>query len=153
MQYYSRLSQIVTGITTISLGIITFSPARAGDLLLVGGAWKYPATEDPYGTNMYDTVVQRGGGATDAVIRIFTTASGSGESAERNGGFWVDDFLDLYSQRYPGITPNVEWVEFHIDNCASLKNQTSSSVINQIRESTAIVFGGGGSIPNYGMLL
>ncbi|TVQ42534.1 MAG: hypothetical protein EA365_14935 [Gloeocapsa sp. DLM2.Bin57] len=143
MQYYSRLSQLMTGIATISLGLLTFSPVRASDLLLVGGAWEYPATGDPYGTSMYDVVVQKGGGERNAIIRIFTTASGSGESAQRNGGFWVDDFLDLYDQRYPGVTPNVEWVEFHIDNCAGLKNQSSSTVINQISESTAIVFGGG----------
>lgn len=116
-------------------------PTFAGDLVLVGGSWEWPATGDPYGISIYQEVVELAGGAESAKIGIFTTASFSEESAQSNGQLYVEDFQDLYQEYYPDLEPDVEWIPLHIGNCSSAKN--SPDLVNQINTRNAFVFGGG----------
>jgi len=140
-----KLAKVLT-FSLVFLEILSNSKSTlASDLLLVGGGWEYPATGDPYGISMYDKVVELGGNGdpSQAVIRIFTTASSSKKSAMKNGELWVQDFVDLYAQKYPDLTPDVEWIPFHIGNCNNIKNKSNSNVINAILAANSIIFGGG----------
>lgn len=125
----------------LSSFVLQAVPAYAGDLVLVGGSWQWPATVDPYGISIYQEVVELAGGAETAKIGIFTTASSSGESAETNGQLYVEDFQDLYREYYPNNRADVEWIPLHIDNCSSAKNDPN--IVNQINSRNGFVFGGG----------
>lgn len=128
-------------IALLSGFVLPAIPAYAGDLVLVGGSWQWPATEDPYGISIYQEVVELAGGAETAKIGIFTTASSSGESAERNGQLYVEDFQDLYRDYYPDLKADVEWIPLHIDNCSRAKNDPD--IVDRINSRNGFVFGGG----------
>lgn len=114
-------------------------------LVLVGGAWEYPATEDPYGVSIYLDILQRAGGVENAKIGIFTTASSSGERAQSNGELYVQDFQDLYDlylkDQYPNAQIEVEWIPFHIDNYNEVEEDPA--LIEKIKSYTGFIFGGG----------
>ena len=115
--------------------------AWAGDLVLVGGSWQWPATGDPYGISIYQEIVELAGGPEAAKIGIFTTASSSAAGAQENGSLYVEDFQDLYQKYYPNREPDVEWIPLQIDNCNTAKNDPAIAL--QINSRNAFVFGGG----------
>ncbi|GAB4364657.1 MAG: hypothetical protein Kow00121_00510 [Elainellaceae cyanobacterium] len=119
--------------------------SSVGDLVLVGGAWQYPATEDPYGVSIYLDILERAGGLENAKIGIFTTASADAETAEENGELYVQDFQDLYEQylkeQYPDASIDVEWIPFNIENAEA--EEDSQALIDQINSRNAFIFGGG----------
>lgn len=119
--------------------------APSKTLILVGGGWQYPATEDPYGVSIYLDILKRAGGVKDAKIGIFTTASSSGKQARENGKLYVQDFADLYDlylkDRFPNAKIDVEWIPYHIDNYE--QKQDSKALLKQIRSRNAFIFGGG----------
>jgi len=123
----------------------TTTPAAVGDLVLIGGAWEYPATEDPYGVSIYLDILERSGGVKEAKIGIFTTASSSAERAAENGALYVQDFQDLYElylqEQYPNLTIDVEWIPFDIENAEA--QEDSQELIDQINSRNAFIFGGG----------
>ncbi|MDJ0634377.1 MAG: cyanophycinase [Xenococcaceae cyanobacterium MO_188.B29] len=121
--------------------VLHTAPVYAGDLVLVGGSWQWPATEDPYGISIYQEIIELAGGADTAKIGIFTTGSSSGQNARRNGQLYVEDFQDLYREYYPDLEADVEWISLHIDNCSSAKN--NPNIVNQINTRNTFVFGGG----------
>ena len=124
-----------------ALTILTPASAWAGDLVLVGGSWQWPATNDPYGISIYQEIVELAGGPEAAKIGIFTTASSSAASAQANGSLYVEDFQDLYQEYYPNREPDVEWIPLQIDNCSTTKNDPAIAL--QINSRNAFVFGGG----------
>jgi cyanophycinase len=119
--------------------------SAVGDLVLIGGGWEYPATKDPYGVSIYLDILERAGGIENAKIGIFTTASSSAASAERNGNLYVQDFQDLYElylkEQYPDANIDVEWIPFHIENAE--EEEDSQALIDQINSRNAFIFGGG----------
>lgn len=131
------------GANTASASLTTNS--SIGDLVLVGGAWQYPATEDPYGVSIYLDILERAGGVQDAKIGIFTTASPDAEAAAENGELYVQDFQDLYElylqEQYPNLTIDVEWIPFDIENAEA--EEDSQELIDLINSRNAFVFGGG----------
>lgn len=134
------------GANTVSTNAtIASSSASPGDLVLVGGAWQYPATEDPYGVSIYLDILEQAGGAETAKIGIFTTASADAESAAENGELYVQDFRDLYElylqAQYPNLTIDVEWIPFDIENAEA--EEDSQALIDQINSRNAFIFGGG----------
>ena len=131
------------GANTVSTSVTTNS--SVGDLVLVGGAWEYPATEDPYGVSIYLDILERAGGVQDAKIGIFTTASADAETAAENGELYVQDFQDLYElylqEQYPNLTIDVEWIPFDIENAET--EEDSQALIDLINSRNAFIFGGG----------
>ena len=127
----------IAALTTLMLP----ASAWAGDMVLVGGSWQWPATGDPYGISIYREIVELAGGPEAAKIGIFTTASSSAESAQENGSLYVEDFQDLYQEYYPNREPDVEWIPLQIDNCSTAKNDPA--IVEQINSRNAFVFGGG----------
>ncbi|MBD3883737.1 cyanophycinase [Phormidium tenue FACHB-886] len=123
----------------------TESPSTVGDLVLVGGNWQYPATEDPYGVFIYLDILNRAGGIENAKIGIFTTASADAEAAKENGELYVQDFRDLYEkylkEQYPNASIDVEWIPFDIENAEA--EEGSQALIDQINSRNAFIFGGG----------
>lgn len=119
--------------------------SAAGDLILVGGGWQYPATEDPYGVSIYLDILERAGGIANAKIGIFTTASADAEAAKEDGELYLQDFRDLYElylkEQYPNATIDVEWIPFDIENAEAEEN--SQALIDQINSRNAFIFGGG----------
>ncbi|MGB3613168.1 MAG: cyanophycinase [Elainellaceae cyanobacterium] len=119
------------------------SPSRT--LIMVGGAWQFPETEDPYGVSIYLDILKRAGGVKNAKIGIFTTASSSGQRARENGRLYEQDFEDLYDlylkDRFPNATIDVEWIPYHIDNYK--RKQDDRDLLKQIRSRNAFIFGGG----------
>ncbi|PSB18290.1 hypothetical protein C7B76_08550 [filamentous cyanobacterium CCP2] len=121
------------------------TPAPSKTLILVGGGWQFPETQDPYGVSIYLDILNRAGGVEGAKIGIFTTASSSGERAEENGELYVQDFRDLYElyleEQFPDAEIDVEWIPFHIDNYE--QQQDNPELIAQINSRNAFIFGGG----------
>ncbi len=119
------------------------SPTKT--LVLVGGAWQYPATEDAYGVSIYRDILERAGGVESAKIGIFTTASSSAERAQENGELYVQDFQDLYDlylkDEYPNAKIDVEWIPFEIENYDQVENDPA--LIEKIKSYTGFIFGGG----------
>jgi cyanophycinase len=121
------------------------SPAPSKSLVLVGGAWQYPATKDPYGVSIYLDILKRAGGVENAKIGIFTSASSSAESAKENGELYVQDFQDLYNlylkDEYPNAKIDVEWIPFDIENCE--EEEDNPDLVEKIKSYTGFIFGGG----------
>lgn len=120
-------------------------PSPTKTLMLIGGSWQYPATQDPYGVSIYLDFLQRSGGVENAKIGIFTSASSSGKSARENGKLYEQDFQDLYElylkDQYPNAEIDVEWIPFHIDNCE--QQEDSKKLIKKLEGYTGFIFGGG----------
>lgn len=120
-------------------------PSEVGDLVLIGGAWQYPATEDPYGVSIYLDILERAGGIENAKIGIFTTASATAEDAKENGELYVQDFRDLYElylkEQFPNASIDVEWIPFDTENAEA--EEDNPELIEQINSRNAFIFGGG----------
>jgi cyanophycinase len=132
-----------TLLTSSTLDASAVQPSKT--LLLVGGAWEFPATQDPYGVSIYLDFLKRAGGVENAKIGIFTTASSSGVRAQRNGELYIQDFRDLYDlylkDEYPNAQIQVEWIPFHIDNYNAVEKDPV--LIERIKSYTGFIFGGG----------
>jgi len=126
---------VVLSLTTL---FATTSTAQAGTLVLTGGSWAFPGSggdAEPYGISIYDEIVDLAGGLDNAKIGIISTAS---SNPERSAGFYLEDFDILY-----GDAADVEWVPISIDQCADYKNDSNSTIANQIRDRNAFIFTGG----------
>lgn len=121
-------------------GSTSVEPSKT--LMLVGGAWEYPATKDPYGVSIYLDFLERSGGVENAKIGIVTTASAT---PRKNGKLYVQDFQDLYDlylkKEFPNQSIDVEWIPLTIDNQERKKN--SEAFAEKIKEYTGFIFGGG----------
>ncbi|MEL6136757.1 MAG: cyanophycinase [Cyanobacteria bacterium J06628_6] len=118
--------------------VLSAPSALAGSLVLTGGSWAFPGSggeAELYGISIYEEIVDLSGGLDSAKIGIISTAS---SRPERSAGFYLEDFDILY-----GDAADVEWIPITVDTCEAYKNDSTSDIVNQIRNRNSFIFTGG----------
>ena len=124
-----------TILASISLLLLSSFPARktyAKSVVLIGGNLQDVQSGDESGIAIYQKIIELSEDSEEARVGILTTASISEAIAKEKAEKYAANFNDI------GVT-DVEWIPFHIENCAS--EQNSQAIANLIKTRTVLFFG------------
>ena len=131
---------IFVSISVLLLSNLSARKTYAKSVVLIGGNLQDVQSGDESGTAIYRKIIELSEEAEEAKVGIFTTASISKAIAQEKAEKYAANFNDS------GVT-DVEWIPFHIENCAS--EQNSQAIASLIKTRTVLFFGGGLTSHNF----